>query len=254
MNLHRLLAQRAEAGKPVRVGLIGGGKFGTMFLAQARSTPGLQVLGVADLQPDRARRFMRDAGWPDEQMDAPDFDARALDRAHASDRRRRRPDRRVRPGRGGRGDRRPARRHPPCARRDRAWPAPGDGQRRSGRAGRSGARRAGPAGGPGVQPRLRRSAGVDLRDGRLGARLRLRRGVRRQGHALSAPFPPVDPRDRVAALRDHPRRGRGRGHEPEDVQQLRRRHQVGHRDGGGGQCHRPRAAEPRPVVLPVRHP
>ena len=88
MNLHRLLAQRAEAGKPVRVGLIGGGKFGTMFLAQARSTPGLQVLGVADLQPDRARRFMRDAGWPDEQMDAPDFDAaRSTGRTHLDRRR-----------------------------------------------------------------------------------------------------------------------------------------------------------------------
>jgi predicted homoserine dehydrogenase-like protein len=86
MNLHSLLAKRAEAGKPVRVGLIGGGKFGTMFLAQARSTPGLQVLGVADLQPDRARRFMRDAGWPDEQMDAPDFDAaRSTGRTHLTE-------------------------------------------------------------------------------------------------------------------------------------------------------------------------
>ena len=57
-----------------------------MFLAQARSTPGLQVLGVADLQPDRARRFMRDAGWPDEQMDAPDFDAaRSTGRTHLTD-------------------------------------------------------------------------------------------------------------------------------------------------------------------------
>ena len=75
MNLHHMLAQRAAAGKPVRVGLIGGGKFGTMFLAQARVTPGLHVLGVADLQPERARRFMADAGWPDEQLDARDFDA-----------------------------------------------------------------------------------------------------------------------------------------------------------------------------------
>ena len=52
------------------MGLIGAGKFGTMFLAQARFTPGLHVLAVADLHPQRARRFMRDAGWPDEQMDA----------------------------------------------------------------------------------------------------------------------------------------------------------------------------------------
>jgi predicted homoserine dehydrogenase-like protein len=86
MNLYRLLAQRAEAGKPVRVGLIGAGKFGTMFLAQARFTPGLHVLGIADLQPERARRFMRDAGWPDEQMDAPDFDtARSTGRTYLTD-------------------------------------------------------------------------------------------------------------------------------------------------------------------------
>jgi len=86
MNFHRLLAQRGDAGKPVRVGLIGAGKFGTMFLGQARFTPGLQVLGIADLQPERARHFMRDAGWPDEQMDAPDFDsARSTGRTHLTD-------------------------------------------------------------------------------------------------------------------------------------------------------------------------
>jgi predicted homoserine dehydrogenase-like protein len=86
MNLHRMLAQRAAAGEPIRVGLIGGGKFGTMFLAQARLTPGLHVLGVADLQPARARGFMRDAGWPEEQIDAPDLDAaRATGRTHVTD-------------------------------------------------------------------------------------------------------------------------------------------------------------------------
>jgi predicted homoserine dehydrogenase-like protein len=81
MNLHRLLAERAAAGAPIRVGLIGAGKFGTMFLAQARLTPGLHILGVADLDPSRARRFMADAGWPDEQIDAADLDsARATGR------------------------------------------------------------------------------------------------------------------------------------------------------------------------------
>ncbi|MCC2663114.1 MAG: flagellar protein FlgA [Geminicoccaceae bacterium] len=75
MNLFRLLSRRAEAGRPIRVGVIGGGKFGTMFLAQARLTPGLHVLGVADLKPDRARASLLGAGWPEEQLDAPDCGA-----------------------------------------------------------------------------------------------------------------------------------------------------------------------------------
>jgi len=50
MNLHRLLSQRAADGKPLRVTLIGAGKFGTMFLAQARRTPGIHVVAVADLE------------------------------------------------------------------------------------------------------------------------------------------------------------------------------------------------------------
>ena len=75
MNLHRLLAARAEAGDPVRVGLIGAGKFGTMYLAQARTTPGVQVVAVADLAPDRARAAFRRTGWADEQCRAGSFEA-----------------------------------------------------------------------------------------------------------------------------------------------------------------------------------
>ena len=55
MNLHHLLQQRAADGQPLRVALIGAGKFGTMFLAQARRTPGIHVVAVADLAPQRAR-------------------------------------------------------------------------------------------------------------------------------------------------------------------------------------------------------
>jgi len=74
MNLHRLLMARAEAGNPVRVGLIGAGKFGTMFLAQARLTSGMQILGIADLSVERARAACRTADWPDEQFSAASFD------------------------------------------------------------------------------------------------------------------------------------------------------------------------------------
>ncbi len=54
MNLYRMLLARAEAGNPVRVGLIGAGKFGTMYLSQAARTPGIHVMALADLNPDRA--------------------------------------------------------------------------------------------------------------------------------------------------------------------------------------------------------
>src|SRR3982074_1516542 len=50
-----MLLARAAAGKPLRVGLIGAGKFGSMYLAQAKHTPGVHVAGIADLAPDRAR-------------------------------------------------------------------------------------------------------------------------------------------------------------------------------------------------------
>jgi predicted homoserine dehydrogenase-like protein len=65
MNLHAKLLEREAAGRPVTVGLIGAGKFGTMFLAQARLTRGMHVVGVADLDAARARSQLKTAGWPD---------------------------------------------------------------------------------------------------------------------------------------------------------------------------------------------
>jgi predicted homoserine dehydrogenase-like protein len=70
MNIHSLLKARAEAGKPIRVVVIGAGKFGTMFLSQARFTPGLHVLGVADLSVNRAQAALESTGWPEEQYSA----------------------------------------------------------------------------------------------------------------------------------------------------------------------------------------
>jgi predicted homoserine dehydrogenase-like protein len=68
MNLHRLLQQRAEAGRPVRVGLIGAGKFGSMFLSQVPTIRGLEVAVVADLDPERARATCRKVGWDDARI------------------------------------------------------------------------------------------------------------------------------------------------------------------------------------------
>src|SRR5437588_6038948 len=63
MNFFHMLQQRAEAGRPVRVGLIGAGKFGSMFLSQVPTTPGLEIAGIADLDPERARATCRKVGW-----------------------------------------------------------------------------------------------------------------------------------------------------------------------------------------------
>jgi len=63
MSLYRLLQQRASSRQPVRVGLIGAGKFGSMFLNQVPSMPGLDVSVIADLDPERARKTCQTVGW-----------------------------------------------------------------------------------------------------------------------------------------------------------------------------------------------
>jgi predicted homoserine dehydrogenase-like protein len=80
MNLYALLQKRLAAGLPVRVGLIGAGKFGSMFLAQVPTTEGLEVAAIADLSPDRARAACRAVGWNDDRIAATRFtdDAMAM--------------------------------------------------------------------------------------------------------------------------------------------------------------------------------
>lgn len=68
MNLYTLLQQRAEENNPIRIGVIGAGKFGTMFLSQARLTPGFQIAGIADLDPGRAKEACLRTGWSDDQL------------------------------------------------------------------------------------------------------------------------------------------------------------------------------------------
>jgi len=63
MNLHSLLQARHAAGKPVRVALIGAGKFGSMFLSQVPHVAGLEVAVIIDLDPERARNACRTVGW-----------------------------------------------------------------------------------------------------------------------------------------------------------------------------------------------
>jgi predicted homoserine dehydrogenase-like protein len=70
MNLSTMLRERAAAGRPVRIGQIGAGKFGTMFLSQVRLTTGMHLVGLADLMPARARERLTGVGWPAEQIAA----------------------------------------------------------------------------------------------------------------------------------------------------------------------------------------
>lgn len=63
MNLHAKLLQRQAEGRPVRVGLIGAGKFGSMYLAQIPRTPGVQLVGIADLSPAAAQTNLARVGW-----------------------------------------------------------------------------------------------------------------------------------------------------------------------------------------------
>src|SRR3712207_8982256 len=70
MNLSTMLQQRAAGGRPVRIGLIGAGKFGSMVLAQAQRIPGLHVVGVADLDVGKARASLARVGWPAERYGA----------------------------------------------------------------------------------------------------------------------------------------------------------------------------------------
>ena len=68
MNLYSLLQQREDEGRPIRVGLIGAGRYGTMYLAQARNIPGVHVVGIADINVDRAKGAFDLVDWPGDQI------------------------------------------------------------------------------------------------------------------------------------------------------------------------------------------
>ncbi len=63
MSLFAKLQAREAEGRPLRVGLIGAGKFGSMFLAQAPRTPGVQVVAISDLNITAAHASLARIGW-----------------------------------------------------------------------------------------------------------------------------------------------------------------------------------------------
>lgn len=70
MNYYSMLQELKAQGKPVRVGLIGTGKFGTMYLSQVRKVPGIHLVGVCELNIPKAFESLKRTMWPDEQVNA----------------------------------------------------------------------------------------------------------------------------------------------------------------------------------------
>ena len=86
MSLYQKLQQRAEENKPILVGMIGIGKFGSMYLAQVPNTPGVEVVGVADLSPSQAKSNLLQVGWEGERLSVDSLDdAISLGRTYVTD-------------------------------------------------------------------------------------------------------------------------------------------------------------------------
>ncbi|ODU05963.1 MAG: flagellar biosynthesis protein FlgA [Pseudonocardia sp. SCN 72-86] len=74
MNLHELSSRRAESSAgPIKVGVIGAGKFASMYLTQAVASPEVHVVGVVDLDVDKARSALARTGWVAERIAAASF-------------------------------------------------------------------------------------------------------------------------------------------------------------------------------------
>src|SRR6478735_1853188 len=79
MNLQAKLAARVAAGKPVRVGLVGAGKFGSMFLSQVPSIPGLEVAVISETSVERGQAACRNVGWDEARIAGTKFSDRGRD-------------------------------------------------------------------------------------------------------------------------------------------------------------------------------
>ena len=86
MNLYAKLQERAASQRPIRIGLIGAGKFGSMYLAQVPRTPGVHLVGIADLSPAGVHTNLARVGWAPERLQAKSLDdAVKLGTTHVSE-------------------------------------------------------------------------------------------------------------------------------------------------------------------------
>jgi predicted homoserine dehydrogenase-like protein len=176
MNLYAKLLERKD--RPLRIGVIGAGKFGAMYIAQVPRTPGVHLVGIADLSPDYARKNLERVGWPKESYAASSLDARSGQRRTPTTGEARRASRDRHHHRGDRQSDRGGRARAGALRHGKhvvmvtveadAFCGPLLAQKARG--------------GRGLQPRLRRPAGADLRPGRLGARRGFPGGRGGRGH------------------------------------------------------------------------
>ncbi len=67
-QLPLLVERRLEKHGPIRVAVIGAGKFASMFLAQVPTSPHIEITVIADLDIDRAKAACRTVGWSDERV------------------------------------------------------------------------------------------------------------------------------------------------------------------------------------------
>ncbi len=68
MDFYNLMLKRQEAGKPVRVGVIGAGMYGSQYVTQAKFVPGIKLVAVAGRHTDKALKNCVKAGWPNDRL------------------------------------------------------------------------------------------------------------------------------------------------------------------------------------------
>ena len=257
MNLFKKLSERAAQDGPIRVGLIGAGKFGSMYLAQVPRMPGVHLVGIADLSAANARASLERVGWSADRSDAESLDdAIKTGATHVGE------------------DWEALVAHPgieiiaectgnPIAAVEHCLAAFRHGKHVINVTVEADAfcgpllAAQGQRGRRDLQPGLRRPAGAGLRPRGLGAHLRLPGRGGRARPQVAAQVPRVDARDGLGPLGADRRAGAARRPEPEDVQRLPRRLQAGHRERGDRQRHRARGAGARagiPAGLGRRHP